>query len=291
MLRWASELNRWPSAGAVGLALALTCAAADSVAPTAARVPPPGAGLLVPGQVHRIQIEIPTDGLILLRQQPRVDVQAAVRCAGTVCQVVGIHLKGSTGSFRDLDDKPGLTLDFDQSAPDQRFHGLAKIHLNNSVEDPSFLCEALGAELFRAAGVPAPRVTHALVELNGNPLGLYVLKEGFTREFLGQHFSRTDGNVYDTGSGNEVTEPMKRNLGAGPLNRADLKALAAAAQEPDPAKRWQRLGQTLDVDRFVSFMAMEILTGHRDGYGLAKNNFRIYHDLGGGRLVFLPAGM
>src|SRR5262249_12300836 len=46
-----------------------------------------------------------------------------------------------------------------------------------------------------------------------------------------------------------------------------------------------------DLDRFVSFMAMEVLIGHRDGYCLARNNYRLYHDPGSGRFVFLPAGM
>src|SRR5262249_24800029 len=107
---------------------------------------------------------------------------------------VGIHLKGSTGSFRSLDDKPAFTLNFDRFSRGTRFHGLRKIHLNNSVEDPSYLNEMIGSELFRAAGVPAPRVTHARVELNGTPLGLYVLKEGFTEDLAGRYFKRTDGN-------------------------------------------------------------------------------------------------
>jgi hypothetical protein len=38
-------------------------------------------------------------------------------------------------------------------------------------------------------------------------------------------------------------------------------------------------------------MAMEIMVGHRDGYCLARNNFRVYHDLDTDRIVFFPHGM
>jgi spore coat protein CotH len=196
--------------------------AADDVREAEFRLAVPGGALFTGYTVHRIQIEISSDGLAALRRHPREYVLATVRVAGEAYEEVGIHLKGSTGSFRDVDDKPAFTVDFDQFNPDQKCDGLSKIHLNNSVEDSSYVNERLGADLFRAAGVPTPRVAHAMVELNGRSLGLYVLKEGFTKEFLGLHFTRTDGNLYDVGSGNEVTERMRRNSGAGPDDWSDL---------------------------------------------------------------------
>jgi hypothetical protein len=65
---------------------------------------------------------------------------------------------------------------------------LDKIHLNNSVQDRSYLTEILCGDLFLAAGVPAARGTHARVFLNGRDLGLYGLKEGFDQSFLRRHF-------------------------------------------------------------------------------------------------------
>jgi hypothetical protein len=71
----------------------------------------------------------------------------------------------------------------------------------------------------------------------------------------------------------------------------DLKALTAAADESDLKVRWSHLQGILDLDRFFSFMALEIMLVHRDGYCLAGNNYRIYHDPEAERLVFLPHGM
>ena len=139
-----------------------------------------------------------------------------MRCGALELPKVGLHIKGRVGSFRPIDDKPALTLSFDKFTPGQRFYGLRKVYLNNSVEDPTYLNEALGSELFRAAGVPAPRVGLAKVELNGRPLGLYVLKEGFAEEFLALYFRDPKGNLYDNDTGHDVDERLaKHNAGKG----------------------------------------------------------------------------
>jgi hypothetical protein len=118
-----------------------------------------------------------------------------------------------------------------------------------------------------------------------------VLKEGFTEDFLGIYFRHPAGNLYEPGRGHDVDELLEKLLGDDVDNRSDLEALAAAALEPDPTRRWQRLRGILDVDRFLTFVALEITIGHRDGYCLARNNFRLYHDVDTGRMIFLPHGM
>jgi len=242
--------------------------------------------------VYSLRIEITPEDMAKLRKDPRKFISATVKEGETRYTDVGLHLKGAAGSFRGIDDpRPGFTLSFSKYESKRKFHGGRKIHLNNAVQDASYLNENLAGELFRAAGVPAARVTYAMVQLNDRKLGLYVLKEGITEDFLAMYFKNPHGNVYDMEGGREVTEPMKRESGNGPADWSDLKALAAAAQEPDLAKRWEHLNQVLDVDRFISFMAMEAITGHWDGYCNSRNNFRIYHDMDTDRMVFLPHGM
>jgi hypothetical protein len=252
----------------------------------------PGTDLFTNGSVRRLRIEIAPAGMESLRRDPREFVQANVTEDGIVYHDVGVHLKGSVGSFREVDDKPDLTLDFNHFNAGQKFHGLRRIHLNNSVEDPSYCNELLGGELFRAAGIPAPRVAHAVVTMNGRRLGLYVLKEGFTEDFLGCYFKQVGGNLYEPGEGHDVNQRMKRNSVVAPkLDRSALEGLADAALEGDPARRWPRLEKALDVEEFTKFMAMEVMVGHRDGYCLARNNYRVYHDLDSDRMVFFPHGM
>jgi hypothetical protein len=130
------------------------------------------------------------------------------------------------------------------------------------------------------------------VELNGRDLGFYVLKEGFDKTFLKRHFNNVTGNLYDGGFLREITEPLERTSGDGDVRgRADLKALAAVAQDTSRSNRFDALCKVLDVDRFLSFAALEMLTWHWDGYLMKKNNYRVYHDPETDRMVFFPHGM
>ena len=240
----------------------------------------------------QIEISITAESVRILKQDSRRYVRATVFEGDHVYHDVGLHLKGSAGSFRQIDDpKPAFTLSFNQFDSRQRFHGLRKIHLNNSVQDASYLNELLAGEVFRQAGVPATRVTHAMVTFNAKELeGLYVLKEGFTKDFLAEHFKKTSGNLYDMDPGREITEKLKKDTGDGPDDWSDLNKLAAAAKETNLVTRWERLGDILDVDRFVSFMVMEVMTCHWDGYCLGRNNFRIYNNADNGKMLFFPHG-
>jgi spore coat protein H len=273
----------------------LLWAAAPGAAPAAEFRPSQtllGAELFTNGAVWQLQLDVPPSGIESLRREPREFVRATLRENGIVYENVAIHLKGSVGSFREVDDKPDLTLDFNRFNNGLRFHGLRRIHLNNSVEDPSYCNELLGSELFRAAGIPAPRVTHAAVTLNGRRLGLYVLKEGFTEDFLGCYFKQVGGNLYEPADGHDVNQRLKRNSVAAPKqDDAALEALADAALEADPTPRWPRLEKVLDTGEFVDFMAMEVMVGHRDGYCLARNNYRVYDDLDSHKIMFFPQGM
>ncbi len=241
---------------------------------------------------YPLRIEIGSEAQGSLRTAPRTRVTAVFRDGVVTWSNIVVRVKGRTGSFRPVDGKPSLTVDFDAVDPGQRWHGCRRIHLNNSVEDASYQHEQLAAELFRAAGLPAPRVGHALVTLNGRRLGLYVLREGITDSFLAREFPSPLGNLYEPepGPGCDVDGPMHLSAGAERTDRSDLRALADAVREPDDERRWDRLGQQLDRDRFISYVALEILLNHRDGYTVARNNYRLYHEPQSGRFQFLPSG-
>ena len=239
-------------------------------------------------RIARVSIYVSAEGLSSLRKDPRQKVSATVRFDQEPVAETGLHLKGSVGSFRPIDGKPGFTLTSAKDEPGTGFHGANKIHLNNSVEDPTYLNEEIGCLVFAKAGIPTPRTRHALVELNGRRLGLYVLKEGFTRSFLGRHFQDGSGELYD---------------GHPPLNRSDEDSAAPdrddggltrvnnASAIPDATARWTELQKLIDLDQFISFMAIEVLICHRDGYCLARNNYRLYHDPSKDQFIFLPQGM
>ena len=255
---------------------------------------PPGAEIFDNKTVLPIRIEISASELAVLRRNDRQDVRATVWEGTNKYPDVGLHIKGAAGSRRPIDDaKPALTLNFQKFTPEQKFHGLRKIHLNNSVQDSSYLTENICSELYRRAGVPTPRVSYATVELNGKKRGLYVLKEGFSKDMLGIYFKHTHGNLYDGGFLREITEPLERDLGGEDdvKDWSDLKALVKAAQTPDPVERFDALSQVLDMNRFVTYCVLQIMTWDWDGYVMNRNNYRVYHDLDTGKMMFFPHGM
>ena len=120
--------------------------------------------------IPRIELTLDPSALQTLRIEPRIYVRATLREGTNVFRDIALKLKGARGSFRPVDDRPALTLNMDKFIGGQKFHGLDKLHLNNSVQDPTLMNEIICGELFRAAGVPTPRATHARVLLNGRDL-------------------------------------------------------------------------------------------------------------------------
>jgi len=216
------------------------------------------------GAVTLIKISASRDAIESLRNQPRHRVKAQVQFASEGPFPAEIRLKGH-GSFQAIHEKPSFTVDFDSDF----FPGLSRIHLNNAVEDSTYIQEHLGSEIFRSFGIAAPRVAHARVKLNGRDLGLYVLKEGFTRDFLEHHFG--SGVVEETDKERSISKTL--------------------AEEQDLDVRWEKLKTAVAVEDFVSFMAAEVLIAHWDGYSTAGHNFRLFVSPKDGKYHFLPIGM
>ena len=249
----------------------------------------------------RVSIEIPASGVAELRKYEwkpgntnranRPKVLARVTEGAKTYTNVTVHLKGGYGSFQPIDRMPSLTLNFDRAAPGQNFHGLTKISLNNSNQDPTCIHEKLCRELFAAAGVPVPRSDYAVVTLNGRKLGLYVLTEGYNKKFLSRYFERTEGSLYDGGYLQDIEQPLELNSGKRQGDYSALQRLSVALREGDPAKRFQSLEKWVDLDRFISMVAMEVMLCHWDSYSMNRNNYRVYHDPKTDKLVFMPHGM
>ncbi len=274
----------------LSLALVANVPAADP--PTPAKKPSERQTFFSKSPVLKINIEVDKKEVEKLGREPRKYAKCVIKEGEAEWKDVGIHLKGAAGSWRDFNDKPGLTLNMDKYVDDQLFHGMDKWHLSNSVQDPSYISELLCGELYRACGVPASRVAHALVTINGRKRGLYYLKEGYDKEFLKEHFGTKNGNFYDGGFLRDIDADLQLVSGEGDVkDRADLKALVAACRERDEAKRWEKLEKLLDMDKFVTYMVLQAVTWDWDGYPINRNNYRIYHDPKRDKLIFIPSGM
>ena len=215
---------------------------------------------------------------------------ATVTVDGETHDDVGVRKKGFLGSQSDA--KPALKLRFDKYVDDQTLGGVMKrMTLNNSVQDPSMVNTCLSYRVFAATGSPAPRCNFATVSVNGKDLGLYVHVEEIKKPFLARHFESDDGNLYE-GTISDFT-PEHRGTIEKKTNEddddwSDIDTVVAALQDRSDAGL-EALGEIVDLDRFLSFWATEVLIGHWDGYAGNRNNYWFYREPGG-RFVFIPWG-
>ena len=246
------------------------------------------------GEIPRLKIEISPEERERLQRDERHYVEATLTettpAGPRLYEKVSVKLKGSAGSFQHMDGKPGLTVSMEKLKGGERFHGMVKFHLNNCAQDGTYLNELIAGAMARKAGVPASRCSHAFVEFNGRDLGLYVVKEAFSVDFLAPFYKNTEGDLWDGGFCSEVNENMVKDKGD-PKDKNALKELIAACQEGDAAKRWERLGKILDIEKFIAFCAMEDILCHWDGYNFNRNNYRLYRDADSGKFAFFLHGM
>lgn len=243
------------------------------------------------GAVPKFKITVDPDNLKLLKKEPRKSVRCTVQVGNDTFQDVAIHLKGAAGSYRDWDDRPALTLNFDKFKKGQTWQGLDKLHLNNSAQDGSVMNEILASEMYRAIGVPTARAAHAIVELNGRKVGLYGLKEGYNGTWLERNFPGADkGNLYDGGFLQDIDAALELDEGKD-VQRNDLKALVKACRDGDHNKKYAAVEKLVDVDLFIKLSVVQALTCDWDGYPRNRNNYRVYFPPKDGKAVFIPHGM
>jgi hypothetical protein len=168
---------------------------------------PPAPALFDPLRRTTVEISIPQANVDRLFADPRGKVQARLRVIDADglslgWRVVGMHIKGRIGSARDLNGKPGLRIDLNAVSEDGEIDGLENLTLNNMVQDPSFVHEWATYALFRALGLPAPRVGFTWVRINDQDYGLYAQIETYDDVFVGQHLPPTAqrSGVQDTPS-------------------------------------------------------------------------------------------
>jgi hypothetical protein len=197
---------------------------------------------------------------------------------------VGIKKRSFCGSFST--NKPALALNFSKfnTANETLIEdliGTKYITLNNSIQDASFIRQALGFQLFKQAGLPYSRCNFSHVKVNGNTIGFYVNIEPIKKRYVQHNFNNDAGNVYEIEAGEDFTQAIMNTdrIGfEGFSNFADKKDLKLATQTL-AANGVAGFGSVIDVPQFVRYFAMEALLKHWDGYTRSLNNTYIYNDV------------
>jgi len=247
------------------------------------------------------QVSITVDDAHL--SQLTVDLDNRVPCTivydGETVVQAGIRQKGNTAIA--LNEKPSFSVRFDEFDSEARLHKLNKILLNNSIQDPSFMREKLGAEAHARAGLPAARIAHAQVTFNGQDSGIYVVVEAIDADFLRLRFGEgnEEGNLYEGPCCGDfaVDTDYRQNVlqlddeKKDDRTRDDIESLAQIIVNAPDATFPTDVDRFLDLDQFMKFYALEAILLHWDGFAFGKNNYYMYNNPVDSRFVFVPHGM
>lgn len=221
---------------------------------------------------------------------------------GYTVRNAGVRSRG-TGS-RDA-RKPGLRITFDEYVSDQTFAGLKGLVLDNFRQDPAMMKEALSMALFARMGLPAPRVSHARVYVNGDYLGLFGVIEPIDKRFLRRTLGEDNGYLYEFEWAGAYRFEW---LGDDPSRYAEMFESETHESEPlaqrfstlvqmitattrAPTGSWQRtMSRYFDFERLLDYVAVENFLSDHDGlagdWGI--NNFYLYRHAASDRFEFLP---
>lgn len=186
----------------------------------------------------------------------------------------------------------------------QSFYGFSQLSLSSNYKDESYLHEKVAADVFRSFGVPAPQTAfyRIYIDYGDGPIyfGLYTMVEvAFSSPMLDTQFGSSTGNCYkpdgdgaqfnDINAVNSTYFPNKNNDGAS-LDDIDsfITALLSDTRTSNPTEWRSGLEQTLNVEQFLKWLAVNTTIQNWDTYGKMTHNFLMYNDPADDRLVWIP---
>ena len=247
--------------------------------------------------LHRIEIVIAPDDARTILNRTTDRVRCTFTFDGVVLKDVGVRQAGGTfNRFVSIENKPTLSLKFDDFVDGQELHGLEKMVLKDGRQDTGLVSEHLTYEVYRRAGLAAPMTAHAHVTINGIDSGVYVMREPINRDFLTRNFGRpfSDGNIYEL-----IYQPdpmlsprqiLLKDEVEQKRTRTELLGAADAVQNASPETFVTAVSRYLDLDRYITFYAVEAVTSNYDGFSFNVNNAHLYAHPRDGRLITIPYG-
>jgi spore coat protein H len=196
---------------------------------------------------------------------------------------------------------------------DQRFFGFKGFTLGNAYKDDSFIRDKTAADIFRAAGVPAPRGSFAQVyiDIGNGPfyLGLYTIIEKVEDHMLASQLGTDWGNLYkpwgdaarwpaiadtaiplSTTSVADVEAHFEKQTNKSTRWTDVIAAVNVLHSDRTDASDWRtRFEAVFDVPAFLKWLAANQTMLNWDSYGCMTHNYYVYaNPKNGGRFMWLP---
>ncbi|MEP6538934.1 MAG: CotH kinase family protein, partial [Bryobacteraceae bacterium] len=214
---------------------------------------------------------------------------------------VGVRFKGNSSYSGATTRKKPFRIKLNEFVKGQKIEKMASFSLSNGWNDPSFVREKAYYEMAQKAGLPAARSNFAALYVNGEYLGLYILGEVVNGDFLDNHFAKADleGNLYkaDSPGANlaylgedaaayQTTFSKQSNEAAN--DWTDLIELARIFEQTPSAELPAKLTNLIDIDSFLTALALDNLTVNTDSYVGMAQNYYLYRRSTDRRWVWIP---
>jgi spore coat protein H len=203
---------------------------------------------------------------------------------------VGIKMRGlATRSAI----KPGLRVDFNRYIAKQKFLGLHALILDNALKDPTMIRERTSMAFIDHLGQPASRESFGRLYINGEYQGVYALVEAIDKEYLARTLGENQGYLLNhkyldgfhaEDLGDDLAaykvrfEAQTHQLEPDSMLYSPLRELFREVNHPVDGAWRSRVSEYLDLDQFVTYLAIENFLSEDDGFlgyaGMA--NFYLY---------------
>jgi len=216
---------------------------------------------------------------------------ASITYKGVTLEEIAIRTKGnsSLSSVASTDsERFSFKVDMNEYVDGQKLLNLKKLNLNNSYKDPSYMRERIAYNIMREAGLPAPQNAYVNLYINGELHGLYSMVEQVDSEFLEQHFSDSEGDLYkpdaigstDVGNTLEWVDGLYDSYLAIELKTneetTDNQALIAFLDELNNGSDYDSV---MDVDAMLRYTAASTVMSNLDSYqGQFAHNYYLYEN-------------
>jgi spore coat protein CotH len=260
--------------------------------------------LFDPQTLQEIRLWINSRDLRTLRAtyQQNTYYTADFQWRGMRVRNVGVRSRGAASRSG---VKIALRVDFDRYTTGQQFLGLKSVILKNLWQDGSMMHEQLAMTMFRRLGQPASREAFCRLFINNEYQGLYSIVESVDNDFLNVTIGENTGYLFsyqymgpfrgeylgeDYAPYKRIFEPQSRELESDAALYAPIHDLFREVNQPDDAVWRERVERYVDLQQFVTHVAIENFLAEEDGVlGVnGTNNFYLYRMSGTTRHRFIP---
>eukprot|EP01080_Neovahlkampfia_damariscottae_P002025 gene2025-1532_t len=211
-----------------------------------------------------------------------------------------IRIKGNSGRFL-------LVKNFKMNFANNDFFGIKKVSLKNSGENGFGTRYVIPFDMHRSFKIPSQRSTFAMLYIKDVKFSLYWIGEEVDQDFISARYNEDYGSLYQgrmvsaslayKGDDPQIYKdltaermgfrvPVYDQISVNSTNYLDLLDLI---KKINSSRNFEsEITKVLDVERFLTYLAIEACTCTTDSYSFGYHNYYIYKNPETGKFEFIP---